>query len=583
MKKISILFLALLLLIGSVLPAAALTESDFTDIAGHIPAGATLVMTLRADAGFFETVDGLLADILVETGIMPADANLLASSDRSAGYVQDGETFDSLYRDWLGDTATVFVLTGEIVEGVADYSDINVNLYSVTDREAATVYLTKLIDDNDYDTTELSEWTLYTPSDAAWRDSYLLGDDYLYEIDGLAEDAAGAFVEILTGANMLADDEAYTTALAGLPEDDYNLMMYLNVLDTIPEDAVTQADGALAFLGLGDMFGAATMRDALGSQIIGLTLLDGQALTVDFVQVVNDLEGLPHITHGQLEKDPVNMDFAANIPADAVVMMHDSGLGHAVEDSFALIDMLGDALDRRFESEVRDMNDERVGLLLIDDAATFLKLTYKGLTGQTLEEGIGWMNGNYAVYGRVVEYANDGIGVDGGIIIENTDADAAEAFIEGQRNALADLYLTYRESDNMIAVDWLAKLARRMFPESENFARNIDLVIGWNDELLVGGARPGVETVLSGDDAGITSTDAFQAATAYLLDDPQSVAYINFAEFLPMADYLERVTEGDYPPEIAAVIEKFSSASMSTTYNEESGVLQVRMVLSLAE
>ncbi|MGB1287286.1 MAG: hypothetical protein ACPG7F_12175 [Aggregatilineales bacterium] len=586
MKKYTIFMLATLMLLISALPIAALSIDEIGANAAGIPANVTLAATLRADTGYFETLDGIFNQVLVENGLVPADSSIMAEMDRGANSTSEGETFETLYRDWLGDTVTMFIVSGADVEGFARYGEVNVSMYSIADRTAAAEYITKSIDDDAYDEQDVDGNTLYTPTESTWRRTFLLTDDYLYELDGIDVEKVDAALAFLLTEDTLADNENYQASVAGLPGDDYNILLYLNLPQIFTQIDTDEMNDELGFMGLDGLLDMNNAFGAVGAQVWGLTIADGQSLTMDIAQVINDTDALHNITIGQFEKDVLDLDFARYVPADAAVVVHDSGIGHAVTDVFDLLETLGEALDDRFEPDFDDGRIGRPGVptsatLLVDDSVSFMKLAFKGLTGQTLEDGIGWMNGNYAVYGRVVDYDNelDGIGVDAGIIIENTDNDALEAFIAGQRNALRDLYLDYTETDNSLNITWLSDIARRVFPESEDIANNVDILLGWNDEVLVGGARPGVELVLDGA-TGLSEDETFQAAAAHILDNPQTIAYINFAQLESGVAYLENVAAG-YPTEIGTLLAELQSATISSSFDDESGVLLGRLVLTL--
>lgn len=575
MKRWISLPVVLLMLLVMSLPAAAIPLDDLTALAQVAPEESAIFAALRTDAGYIETLDGLLAQAGDQTGLIPIGATLANVLDLAAQNVDrenDDASFETVFRSWLGDTVGFAAVMTD------SNNPVPLLIFSVTDREAAADFVTT--SNEELVETDLNGATLYVDPERSWEPQYLLTDTHLFLMD--SRDAEAFATQLLTQETSLADNPTFQEARDALPLDDYNIFFYNDFLSLLDEQMMGEMAMGMGMLGLDSLFDMQALLDSMGAQAMGFTIQDGTSLVIDTAQRVEASEALTNLTIGGMNFEPLNPDFLASVPADSVAVAHATRFGPALVDSLNLLELVGEALDDEFESRVRGIDDEEVAVLLLDDLVTFMRLSFKGLTGQTVDEAFGWMTGDYATYLRVLDYGDAGYSADGGVILNNDDPAAAEAFVQGQRNALNDLYVSYDDSDNMIVVPYISDILRSALGDNNPFGQDLDLLLGWNDDLLAFGTRPGVTQIMSGDMASLADDDRYQAATAYFLPDAQSIAYLNLA---PMSPLLTDLAEAASAPELNAVVSVLGlieSSSVSAVYNEDTSISSVRMVITLS-
>jgi hypothetical protein len=571
MKKLSRWMLLCSLLLLSLLPVQAATPSDLTLLADYVSDDVQMFIAFRTDAGYVETLDGIIGRI---AAVIPGagDDNLSTALNNAAAQIEPGSNFRRVVRPWLGDT-------GAVILADAQSGQAPVFAFSITDTKRAEAFLDKVTTSDNAGATYVKarrrDGVLYTPANR-FSPTYRLTDVALLIY---TDTPAGLLAR---NSTSLADSRRFQDALARLPGDDYNILAYLDVLPSLTALG-PMLNQQMQAAGL-EMFDFTALLRAFGPQVFGFTVEQGRVLTLDIAQSVTDTAAYERgLGMAYTERAALNPDFMQFVPANAALVMHDQDFGASMLLTLWLLETIGEQLDAQYDTT--DIRNDELGFLLIDDTVTFLRLTFQGLTGQTLEEGIGWMTGDFAVY-LSTGIARNLPTFDAGIIIENTDAAAAKAFFEGQQLALRDLNIYYDEDGDTLIIPGIRQIAASFLPETMAnlpLLNNLELALGMNDAVLTFGTRPAAEDVLAGA-GGLADNVIFVDAAEHFLPDAESVWYVNF---LPLRDVVDFAAEtGSRDAEsLAQVMSLLESASISqTTTPERRGLaFSTRLVLTLAE
>ncbi len=571
MKKLLLLIIVCLLLSLGIVPIRAATPGDLTMLADYVADDVQMFVAFRTDAGYVETLDGVFGRIAT---VMPGagDVNLSTVLNDAAAQIEPGSTFRRVFRSWLGDS-------GAIILADAQSGQQPIIALSVTDTKRAETFLDKITTSSNAGATYVKarrrDGVVYTPSNR-FSPTYRLTDVALLIY---TDTPAGLLVR---NGTSLADSRRFQDALARLPGDDYNILAYLDVFPSFAALA-PMMNQQMQQTGL-NLFDFTALFRAFGPQVFGLTIEQGRVLTIDIAQSITDIATYEHGTGmAYTERDALNLDFARFVPSNAALVVHDQDFGASLLLALWLLETIGEQLDAQYDTQ--DIRGDELGLLLLDDTITFLRLTFKGLTGQTLNDGIGWMTGDFAVYVSA-GVAGDLPTFDAGLIIENTDAAAAEAFFVGQQWALRDLNIYYAQDGDTLIIPGIRQIAENFLPE--DFAQlplmdNLELMMGVNDDVLTFGTRPATEMVLAGD-GGLNDNAIFADAADHFLPNTESLWYVNF---VPLRDVVEFAAENGSrdTEQLAQVISLLESASISMTITpERRGLASVtRLVLTLAE
>lgn len=574
MKKLFLFALVCSLLAVSILPAAAAAPGDLTLLADYVAENVQIFVSFRTDTEFIETLDGLINRLAKKIPDAESTMQTLTQTlNQAAQAVEPNSNFRRVFRPWLGETGAVFLTD-------AQSGDEPIIALSVADTRLAEAFLDKLTTSSVNRTTTYiksrrRDSLTYTPSNR-FGSTYRLMDAVLFIYN---DNSSGL---ITRNQASLAESRRFQDALARLPGNDYSLLAYLDVLPTFSALA-PMMNQQMERSGL-HLFDFTALFRSMGPQMFGLTMAEGRALTLDIAQSITNIAayeralGMPYV-----ERAPLNPDFARFIPADAALVAHDQNLGQQVLMALALLEKIGERLDEHYDTP--DIDKDEIGFLLLDDTMTFLRLTYQGLSGQTLEDAIGWMTGNYAMY-VTLGAAGDLPTFDAGLIIANTDADASAAFFAGQKLLLHALNIYYAEDENTLLIPGIRQIAENFLPESMSdlpLLDNLELVMGMNEDVLTFGTRPATEAVLAGE-GGLDADENFAAAAEYFLPEMQSLFYINFPPLTDLAIYGVENGSDDLQP-LAEALSLFESGSITTlTTPERRGLSAVtRLVLTLAE
>lgn len=543
MRKMLGILLSVLLLLGA-LPVAAAPVADLTAPADRLPEDVATYIGVRTDDAYFETLNSIAARL----PMTPEGFDIRE---------QLGIDFENSVRPWLGDTAGIAI---GVSAPDAETGQVATNVYgvlSVTDREAAQVFVSTITTDS-HTSSEVDGGTLYEAATPA-GDHFLLLDDVL-----LAGTGEATLTWLQQGVSAsLADRDDFAPRFDGLPADDYNALLWVDAPALAPQIAQEEAALPGSF-----SFDVIEVAEALGTQAAGFTILDDRSLTADIAVNIADpaaLEALGVDIGGNPELD---LGFAANIPADTPLVLHDAGLGTALLNALDSLEALGDSYDEQYEQgEIFDQN-----LTTINDGVTFVRLAVQGMTGASLEEVVGWMSGDYALF-LTPSVMGDEVGGEGGIIVDVTDETAAMTFIETWLpNLLTELNLDFTTEDGTLVLPILGNIL-------ENPA--YDILAGANDDLLAIGTRPAAAFAL-GDDEGLSQDATFTAVAEYIVEAPQAIAYLNVAPLESTVAALAEMSGDNDLEQLAALLPLLESGVISANY-DDTGAGTVRMVLTLSD
>lgn len=592
MKKLLFLMTVLLLALGSIFPVAAQSD-DVSSMAQYFPADTLVYGVTRSDDAFVEKLDGLFQHVLTYMPDEPQGFSLKDALYNSPLGMSSLElTFGEDIRPWLGDYMA-FGLIGPLDQWNNGQRPI-VGAIAITDRAAVESFISKLVDSTG---DSASMFTQSTVGDfTVWEMPYTaiaIGDSVMYMADKVD-------VMPLEMDGTLAGVDSFQNTVAKMPLSGYDMFAYADVpvlgaqiMQNVEESNQPEIKPMMDFF--------QTVMDATGPAAVGISTLDDLTWTMDFVQLKGDTSKLEDlgITMDRPTK-PVNLDFAANIPADAALVMLTDNVGPQTTAAFANMRALGDYLQKNHVFPQMDgrggrfggMGMNMMGNVNIGDAITFMEFGFAGLTGLNLQNDVlSWMDGGSAGYVRALPSDVLPMAVDVVALAETSDADATQNVLDHLATAFDQYDVTYsHEGTGPRSVLALTDLADKIFPPNVPFdvanADELDVLIGTNGSVFVMGTRPGATYSLNPDGADLASDATFTQASAYFLPHSSAVMYINlqplfpvFQEFAQKMNASEReMSQIDQAVGVLSVV-KSISLSESNDDSSRSG----RLVISLAE
>jgi hypothetical protein len=456
------------------------------------------------DALYSDVVSGLIriADIPPsQLGLPESVPAILDTMVQEATYDYSTD-FQTMLRPWLGDTIAI---------GVGDNYNALVPdmliVIDITSRQAAVDFIESNLGPG-FEEKETDGYTIFSDEDedayfAVTETTLFLGTNPdILPVDGKPQ-------------TNLGSNEAFVAMLDKLPEDNYDVLLYLAdsslILDEMNMDG-NQPDVL-----------SMQLSEIMGPLVIAGTLQDKRTFIMDILADI-DLAQLAGTVGPDYQ--PLNASFWKRIPADTTLMLHGTNLETTYDGLMALI----------------ALSDPSAGgqIAQLEAATSTIGLDFR-------EDIIGWMDGDYALtfsytvgpdnLGFMAAAINPGapienLGISFGLMVEVTDSQKAQELV----NTLALLLNLGTGSDDTVNVtreeigNANAIIVSANFPEG-NFG--IDLVIGANDDVFVMGTRDHATTALTGS-GQITQNPLFNTAQSYLLDDTVSFTYFdhNFVVFI---------------------------------------------------
>ncbi|MCB9455592.1 MAG: DUF3352 domain-containing protein [Anaerolineaceae bacterium] len=589
MKKLSLLLLLAVLLGAAVAPAMA--QDNLTALARYFPADTPLFAAVDISDGTLTQLDAVLGQlgVLLPAGTIPP-VTVTGLLDQAIQEQFQGD-FQTAIRSWLGDTAALGVLSLDMSSPNAPV----IAAVAITDRAKAASFFGGLfaqqIENKLYTKEETDSFTLFVPAKDSYQSTILaIGDEALFIVEDM---------ELLgMPAAPLSENPKFTDTLALLPGEGYAIQVYLDYSNFIGM-MMEQSAASMGMMGsmLGDFY------NVIGAQAYGFALLDNRAFVMDIVQTYNDTAALEEAgLVMNYPSGPVNADFARYLPADTPVALFGNNLGPATLNGFENLRVFGDMLqaqmkqlpDEAFNNDAsRFLRDFNLGSI-----PTFINLAFSGATGLSLETDVlPWMTGDYALYMRILPGAENGIPPivpDLALVIEATDPDAAQTLVTAVGSAADQYKLEYATetigSSQVLAfnapfLNMLPLNPANVTDMERALVGSIDLLLGSNGEVLVGGTRPGVTYSLNPQGTTLADTPAFAEARQYALAEAESLGYLNLRGFVPLLDHLAGLpTASDRElrdmQQIRMVLGTLSTASFSFSQGGDNAAVG-RFVLTL--
>jgi hypothetical protein len=531
MKRISVVLTLCVLMLGTLVSHAA-DRVTLTDLAQYAPHDALFFAGIRADDAFIQQL-AVLVDDLNDRDILDLnDGGIEQIFDQFGGYEE--------VREWLGQTVAAWIQN----------ENISVLALSITNSQSARETVENSLPRRGFTITDMREGTLITQT-AERVNTYYIAQRYMLIIPGQELDEE-EFADLALNIRPLNTDEDFTDTLDSLPRTDYNAMGYLNTP---------------AILAQADEFTQDHLVPIMGRTAFGLTLIDNN-FVVDFAQGIADDSTIAPL----INRSPVNMDFAQNLPADVQFLIQTTQVETLRAFVFGAIKQLGQRFDEQFEaSELRPAEQTNI---FIDDSITFIELAFQGMSGVSMPEAFGWLDEDVALYLRVT--APDEIpSVQFGLTASNTDSAQASVFMEAIQQFSRDLGLAYtRDGSTMTYSSLRDVLVEATELNNQPIMFDTDLlsfVLGYNDNVVSFGTETMTNAILSADMQSLGDTPEFENASSLVLDDANLFLFVN-------PDGLETL---DLPNGQNEVLKNLESLSGSMNYSN--GVVQLRLVMTLTQ
>ena len=595
MKRVLLVAVSLVLALGVVAaPAAAVPVTDLTVLADYFPADTAIFFSMRTNDAFIDELDSLvetLRDALPRGAVPPF--TLRDALDEGMAEFGEDATFENTIRTWLGDTMAVGVLTLEdAMMGMNDQPPMLIAI-EISDRAAAEQFVVQSYESNggEVETETDGDYTLLTPESPS-NAFFALGDDVLL----LATERD--LLPLNSDFRSLADNTDFSDSVGSLPASDYHAIFALDLQDIMSQAYAMMQSQAEMMGPSAEMFTAlGPLYENYPRQTLGLTMLDERSLAIDFIQSPFDYAALADTFMGDvsalLDTPAVDLDFAAHVPADAPFALQGTGFGNSVTYG---IDVMAAVMEMGVRQGM--MSDSRMGSRADDvpamieemdanDVRAFVDLAFAGMTGLNLEEDVlPHLNGNAAMFGRVLPSEATEFTFDAALVFEVTDAAAMQAIMDQLVDAMTRYEADFTYEDGVLVLPGVIRgLFPQRFQEDLDAEATFDFLIGLNDEVFAVGSREAVEFVLSGEGDSLADAPAFADARAHFLEGSQQVGYLGFS---PVRDLVEQVLATMGGPgndssvgAVLSVLDALSSASYSTRINEDGGAVG-RMVLTLA-
>ena len=447
-------------------------------------------------------------------------------------------------------------------------------IFSVKDQDKAEALFDNVLDAQDYAVKDGDGYAVYAPkSTLSGRPSFIFRSDVLIVTsDKTLVEAGGELT------SKLSDESDFSTAVGLLPESQYNGVIYANtpaLLASAMEDSMSRRDRANM-----EMFNS--LFSVIKPQAYGLTILDDRSLTIDLVAPYSTDASSPMLMTSA--KQPMNLDFAKHILAGTPLVAQGTDLYDNYESAIANFRTLAATMPSSSDMKPQD----------VEAALWGLGFMVRGLTGLETADALGWMTGDYALtLGFSASFSDaqsiyavaQSMPIEFGLIVEATDADAAQKFYDGLTRSLVgfpDPRVTVSEETLGSGAGALS-----ITIQDKNTPFPIELLAATGNGVFALGTRRTVEAALDPKNAGLSSDAAYVEASKYLLTDTNSLLYLSGAGLKPLARVMTQSGNPDnvrqQGKQIQAVLDLISSGSVSATLLPDNGGSLARLVWTLPE
>lgn len=522
MKRLLGLILVLAVLVGW-MPATADASStvDMMAMARFFPVDTPVYAALgtsEADFAALETLLGVLSSAAPDE--FPSNVSVSALLNLASLSITGGNYADSI-GSWLGEAAAfgLFDLEAAMTSDLPPFAFA----FSVTDPAALSSFMDDLavvaFEDSEQPYA-ISKAGAYTRYDVPAEDAvFLAGQDVLY-----LGTPSGIDAVLALGSQSLARHPRFVRAMSTLPAPGYTLALYLDLPRFAP---VFEEEEALP---------PNLAPDDLPAVAMGLGLLDGRALVLDTAQLAS-----PIIVRQELPELPaVSVDFAANIPVDALLTV----LGRDVTAMQVWIDQAirasiwQGAMESDFSFELGDFEteDPAEALAEMERAVQEMRDELLEATGLDLDEDVlGWMTGSYAAFMTVDSEAlaaglPDEMPYGFGLAVQVTDPAAVDKLMDGLETGLEN----QDETDLTVSQETIGGSPVFVLEDVEADEGTFDLVVGGRENAFLVATRSEAEDALTMTGGGLAASAYFQDAAAYVVPDASLVMFLNWQAAAPI-------------------------------------------------
>lgn len=328
------------------LPTVAMQTSDFTNFSHFAPADAVFYASIQTDRNFILGVDDLLDELadlafIDDTSMRDLLTMMLTGDEDFSG------NFDELITPWLGDHLAVILTPIDL-----DYAEYH--LYFVLDVrnefnaiDFLDLALEDKINDGFLERVDGEDDVRYLPIVSFGQTAYMVRDRTLFigvssTLDTLAQ----------PDDVNLTDDATFNAVLSGLPDNDYNALVYFN--PSLAPESLLDATGITATNP--DL--ADTLTTLFNLQLgAGLTLDDAQNVSLDITMIPNDaLEALPTLLD---ESEAVDIStFMALIPLNMPLALIGNGQGANIDGTFLETNYDDDLFTLQMQFSINESTDD---------------------------------------------------------------------------------------------------------------------------------------------------------------------------------------------------------------------------------
>ncbi|MEQ8677001.1 MAG: DUF3352 domain-containing protein [Aggregatilineales bacterium] len=568
MRKLSVIITILTLALMSTVGIVSATPVDeLTSLAEYAPEGSPVFAVIRTDAGYIETLDGLAARLSAAVGQPMGDSSVTDLIDlalRGLPTVVPASAptdFATDIRPWLGDSVAV-MLTG--LDMNMDPTQSIVFALSVSDNAAAEAWA------NDYGT--LVGWGVPVETeDGLFYDMRNNNNSAVLLADGVMFVGLATALEtvVMPGDDLvnLTQTSEFTDVIGALPEDDYNALVYIDgellITEIAPffEMMSGQSPGTIESMGMGSIEDMAGMA---GQQAMGLTLLEGRSLVMDYAIAGNETE---------YTQSPVDLSILEHIPADTILAAVNSGAGDMVNQFFVALEML-DQMMTENDMTMSEMGDLPPALDIINfnSLSVFIRQMYEGTTGLNLDETLDLLNGTNALYVSIDPQDVQGLTVpvpSPGVLFMTDDADASAAYVESMAGIVTDIFANATFEDGVLTLP-ANELGLVVPEEFREIVALLDMQLASGDGMIVFGRPATVGYALDPQGANLTDIGTYEYESGLFLEDPTSVWLINVPPVIaPLIDFLTEsgmATESDIEM-LESLLQIVATSSITTSEN----------------
>lgn len=511
MKRINLIltWLVLLTIVGglgaSTVAFAQDTQATIPggDLVVYFPKDTLLYASVGTSPADFEILNSYLARI--EAAIPDdADSTVMMPALRIETLLDEialeisGEDFNTSVRPWWGDEMAIGIITPDFLFDDDWYNDEMIPgmlVISITDQAAAADFVEAMLTDSymDWERTESANSTVFKV------DSYDFSGFIEVDADLLIAAPSAEYLPVNGQPQLpnLTDNMYFTDTLSLLPGSDYGAvawmdtpMLVANVIGTMDQEEIEPAARLILnyFLRM------------VGPTALGLTELEGGVLAMDIAQPLGNVTGLEALG---MTFDPMaaaDLDFLANLPASAALVMQGTDLAQTYEASLESGQTLVDQLLGP-EMVVEGLGPDALLLLNLAD------MVIANVSGFSYPRDLRpWLTGNYAVFaGLNADFSMNAMieahnfPLDFGMVFESEDGDAARNFVTMLAREV-QLFLRLQGVKgvhvNSMTVNGVDMTTLDITADG---MRVMQLVVAANDDLVVFGTRGAVDSVLFAD------------------------------------------------------------------------------------